>query len=132
PGGADRLLDLLRGRFADQQVVLAAEMTDDRLVHLVTADADAAGVDDVREREHGDFGRATADIDDHAAGRLRDRQARADGGGDRFGDEDRLARAGREDRVANRPLLDGRGAIGDADDDDGLGYPGARMHLADE
>ena len=39
-GDADFLLDPFGGRFADQQIVVAADVADDRLVHLVAADAD--------------------------------------------------------------------------------------------
>jgi hypothetical protein len=38
-GDADFLLDPLGGGFADQQIVVAADIRDDRFVHLVAADA---------------------------------------------------------------------------------------------
>ena len=75
-GGADLELDLLGGLLADQQLVLALGVVDDRLVELVAADADRLRDDDPAERDHGDLAGAAADVDDHRAGRLADRQAR--------------------------------------------------------
>ena len=69
-GGADFLLDALGRSFADQQVLVAADIGDDRFVHLVAAHAHRARIDDAAERKHGDFRRAAADIDDHGARRL--------------------------------------------------------------
>ena len=47
-GGADLDLDAFRSALADQQVVLALDVVEDRVVHLVAADAHAVGVDDAR------------------------------------------------------------------------------------
>src|SRR5207237_9914032 len=77
-GRADLLLDALGAAFADQEVMVAADIRDDRLVHLVAADPHRAGIDDAAEREDRDLGRAAADIDDHRAGRLGHGQAGAD------------------------------------------------------
>jgi hypothetical protein len=66
-GVADLDLDALGGLLADQQVVLALHVLDDRLVHLVAADADDLRVDDAGEGDHGDLGGAAADVDDHVA-----------------------------------------------------------------
>ncbi|MES2090283.1 MAG: Clp protease N-terminal domain-containing protein [Pseudomonadota bacterium] len=49
-GGADFLLDFFGGGFADEQVGVAADVGDDRLVHLVAADAHRARIDDAAER----------------------------------------------------------------------------------
>jgi hypothetical protein len=76
--------------------MLAAQVADDRLVHPVAAHADRPGIDDVAQRQHRNLGRAAADVDDHVAGRVGDRHARADGGGDGLGDEPGAARAGRQ------------------------------------
>src|SRR5579862_8253891 len=46
---ADFELDLLRGLLADQQLVLAFDVVDDRLVHLVAADTQALADDDAAE-----------------------------------------------------------------------------------
>ena len=47
-GGADLELDLLGGLLADQELVLALDVVDDRLVHLVAADAQRLRDDDAR------------------------------------------------------------------------------------
>ena len=73
-GGADLLLDHLGGALADEEVVLALDVLDDRFVHLVARDADRLREHDARERDHRDFGGAAADIDDHVAGRFGNRQ----------------------------------------------------------
>jgi hypothetical protein len=116
-GGADLDLDALGGALADQQVVLALDVLDDRLVELVAADADRLAGDDAGERDHGDLGGAAADVDDHVAAGLGDRQAGADRRGHRLLDEEHLAGAGGQRRVADRPLLDLGDALGHADDD---------------
>ena len=92
-------------RFADQQVMVAADIGDDRLVHLVAADAHRARIDDAAERQHRHFGGAAADIDDHRAGGLGDRQAGADRRRHRLLDQEDAAGAGR-----HRPIPGSRGA----------------------
>src|SRR5438309_173873 len=54
-GGAERHLDLLGPPLAHEQVVVLADVLDDRLVHLVAGDAHRLRVDDARERDHGDL-----------------------------------------------------------------------------
>ena len=115
-GAADLELDLLGGLLADQQLVLGLDVADDRLVHLVAADAEGLGDDDAAEADHGHFGRAAADVDDHVPGGLGDREARADRGGHRLLDQVGLARAGAECRLLDRALLDAGDAGGHADD----------------
>jgi hypothetical protein len=90
---------------------------DDRLVHLVAADAHRAGVHDARERDDRDLGGAPADVDDHVAGRLGDGQAGADGRGDGLLDQVDLARTGDLRRLLDRALLDLGDAERHADDD---------------
>ncbi len=131
PRRADLELDLLGGLLADQQLVLALDVVDDRLVHLVAADAEALGDDDAAERDHGDLGRAAADVDDHVPGRLGDRQAGADRGGHRLLDQVRLARAGGERRLLDGPPLDAGDAGRDADDDARV-REAVLVHLLDE
>ena len=79
-GGAELHLDLLCGALADEEVVLALDIGNDRFVHLVAGHADGAGVDDAGEGDDGDVGGAAADVDDHISARLGDGQAGADGG----------------------------------------------------
>jgi hypothetical protein len=64
-GRGNGLLDALSRAFADQQIMVAADVADDRLVHLVAADPDGARIDDAAERQDGNFRRAAADIDHH-------------------------------------------------------------------
>ena len=61
--GADLDLDLLGGPLADEQVVRLARVLDDRLVELVAGDAHRLAVDDARQRDDRDVGRAAADVD---------------------------------------------------------------------
>src|SRR5436309_10070450 len=118
-GRADGDLDQLGGPLADEQVVLPLDVLDDRLVHLVAADADRLGEHDARERDHGDLGGAAADVDHHVARRLGDGKPRADRGRHRLLDEVDLARAGGFGGLAHGSLLDLRDAERHADDDPG-------------
>src|SRR5712691_11279103 len=106
PGRADLELDLLGGLLADEQLVLALDVIDDRLVHLVAADAQRLRDDDPAQRDDGDLGGAAADVDDHVPGRLRDGQPGPDRGRHRLLDQVGLARAGAERRLLDRALLD--------------------------
>ena len=94
-----------------------AGVGDDLLVHLVAGGADRVALDDAAEGDDGDLGRAAADVDDHAAGRLHDRQAGADRCRHRLFDQVGLAGAGVEGGVVDGALLDLGDAAGDADDD---------------
>ena len=96
-------------------------VVDDRLVELVAADPDRLRDDDAAERDHRHLGGAAADVDDHRAGRLGDRQAGADRRRHRLLDQVGLAGAGREAGLLDRPLLDPGDAGGDADDDPRVG-----------
>src|SRR5262249_49854706 len=116
-GGADLELDLLGRLLADEQLVLGLDVLDDRLVHLVAADAHALADDDAAERDDGDLGGAAPDVDDHVPGRLGDWQAGADRGGHRLLDQVGLAGAGAEGGLLDRALLDAGDPGGDADDD---------------
>ena len=113
---ADLELDLLGRLLADEELVLLLDVGDDRVVHLVAADAQRLRDDDAAERDHRDLGRAAADVDDHVPGRLADRQAGADRGGHRLLDQVGLAGTGGERRVLDGALLDARHPRGDADD----------------
>ncbi len=92
-GIADLNLDALRGLLADRQVVLSLEVGGDGVVHLVSPDANTLGIDDSRERDDGDLGRASPDVYDHVAARLGDREPRANRGGHGLFDQIDLARS---------------------------------------
>ena len=74
--GADGELDRLGALRADRHPVLEPDVVRDRVVEVVAADAQRARDDEAAERDHGDLGRAAADVDDHAPDRLGDRRAR--------------------------------------------------------
>ena len=114
-GGADLELDLLGRLLADHELVLALDVADDRLVELVAADADRLGHDDAAERDHGDLAGAAADVHDHVARGLADREAGADRGSHRLLDQIGVAGAGGEAGLLDRALLDPGHAGGHAD-----------------
>src|SRR5215210_8709307 len=120
-GGTDLELDLLGGLLTHEQLVLGLDVADDRLVHLVPADAERLADDDAAEADHGDLGGAAADVHDHVPGRLGDGEPGTDRGGHRLLDQVRLARTRRERRLLDRALLDARDPGGDADDDARMG-----------
>ena len=112
-GAADGDLDLLGRLLADDEVVTAADVGDDRFVDAVAGHADRFADDDAVERDDGGLGAAAADVDDHVAARGADRDARADGGRERLGNEVRgLAGARLLGGVADGALLDARDAGG--------------------
>ena len=115
------LLDLFGRALADQQVMDLAGVGDDVLVHLVAGHADGGADDDAAERDDGDLGRPTADVDDHAAGGLHHRQAGADRGRHRLLDQVAAARAGVQGGIVDGALFDFGDAAGDADDHARLG-----------
>src|SRR6185312_5109162 len=128
---ADLELQLLGRLLADQQLVLFLGVVDDRLVHLVPADADRLRDDDPAERDHGDLGGAAADVDDHRAGRLAHRQPGADRRGHRLLDQVGGAGSGRQARLLDGALLDAGHARGHAHDDARVG-PAVLVDLLDE
>src|SRR5439155_8562897 len=91
-GGTDRELDLLRRPLADRDAVLPAYVRLDRGVDVERSDPERLERDNASERDHGDLGRAAADVDDHVAHRLVDGKAGADRGGHRLFEEVRLSR----------------------------------------
>ena len=130
-GGADLELDLLGRLLPDQELVLLLDVVDDRLVHLVAADAERLRDDDAAERDHGDLGGAAADVDDHVPGRLGDGQPGADRGGHRLLDQVGVAGARGERRLLDRALLDAGHAGGHAHDDARV-REAVLVHLLDE
>ncbi len=131
-GGADVLLDPLGRGFADQQVVVTAHEIGDGFVHLVATNADRLGIDDTRQRQHSDFGRAAADIDDHRACRFVDRQTGADSSGHGLVEQADAARRSVQARIVDGAALDRGGARRHADDDLRVDETLAVMDLADE
>ena len=91
-GRADGQLDLLGRALADGDAVLAAHVGLDGGVDVEAADPDGLQGDDAAEGDHRRLGGATADVDDHVAERLVDRQAGADGRGHGLLDEVRPPR----------------------------------------
>src|SRR5467141_3475190 len=131
-GVADAHLDQLGGTLADQQVVLALDVLDDRFIHLVAAHADALGVHDARERDHCDVAGPAADVHDHVSGRLGDRQPGADRRGHRLLDQVDLARSGALRGLAHGAALHFGDAGRDPDDDAWLHQGGPVVRRADE
>ncbi len=115
-GGAGLDFDLLSRPLTDEHVVHLSRIAGDLLVHLVAGYADGGGDDDSAHGDHGDFGGATPDVDDHGASGLHDRQAGPDCGGHRLLYQVGGARASVEGGFVNRPLLHlryaGRNAYG--------------------
>ncbi len=130
-GRADLELDLLCCLLPDQQLVLALDVIDDRLVHLVAAHAQRLRDDDPAQGDDGDLGRAAADVDNHVSRRLRDRKSRADRGGHRLLDQVRLSRARAERCLFHRTLLHACDAGRNADDDARM-CKAVLVHLLDE
>ena len=77
-GRPDLELGFFCSTVTDRKIVSTAHVVDDRLVDLVSGDAYGAACHDSAKRNHRNFRRAAADIDDHRARRLRDRQSCAD------------------------------------------------------
>ena len=114
---ADRHLDLFCGSLAQCERVFLLDVGDDRFVEFIAADPDALAGDDATEGDHRDLGGAAADVDDHVAGRLADRQAGADRRRHRLLDDENLAGTGVVGRFLDRPLLDAGHPTGDTHDD---------------
>ncbi len=132
-GRTDALLDGLGRGLADQHAVVAADVADDGLVELVAAHADAALVHHAAQGDHADFRRAAADIHDHGARGLGDRQAGADAGGHGFLDEIDGGGARGLGRILDGAALHLGGAAGHADDDArARREQRARVHHLDE
>ena len=125
-------LDLFGRALADPQVVFAFDPVANRLVELVAADPERARDDDPVERDHRDFGRAAANVDDHIAGRIGHGHASANRGGQRLADQVGSAGSRIERRVANRASFDAGDASGHADHDLGANQREAAAGLIDE
>ena len=132
PRGADFDLDFFRRPFADENVVLPADITDDGFVELVTRHLDGFGDDHAAEGQHRDVGGAAADVNDHMTVGRGDIDARTDGGSHRFLDEVGAlgARLGRS--VHNGAFFHFGDAGGNADDDAGLEDDGTAARALDK
>ena len=106
PGRSDGHLELLSRPVAQEEVVFLLHPVDDCLVDLVSGDANALGDHDPAKADHGDLGGATADVDNHRAARLVDRQVDSDAGSHRLFD-----RVGPASTGVIGGLFDGRGAL---------------------
>ena len=131
-GRTHLFLDPLRAPLARQQVMSAAHVGDNALVHLVAAHAYGARIDDATQREHRDIGGAPADVDHHRAGRLHHGKFGPDGGCHRLLDHEDAPRAGALGRLPDRTAFHGRGAGRHADDDLRAREAAPLAHLADE
>ena len=129
---ADLDLDGLGGTLANEQVVGLLDVVDDRFIHLVAGHAHGLAVDDSGQRDHGDIGRAAADVDHHVARGLLDGQAGADGGRHRFLDQVHFTGLGAVGAVLHRALLDLRNFRRHADDDSRPHPHRAVVRLLDE
>ena len=83
-------------------------------------------------RQHGDIGRAAADVEHHGAARLADRQPGAERGRHRLGDEIDLARAERDGGVVDGAALDRRRLRRHADEDARAAEAEHRLGALDE
>jgi hypothetical protein len=127
-GGADLLLDPLGAAFSDEEIMVAANVGNDRLVHLVAADPNRSAIDEAAKRQYRHLGRPASDIDDHRAGWLGHRKTGTDACCHRKG----LPCARTFSRFPDRaPLHRGR-ARGYTDDDLRRGEAAAVERLADE
>src|SRR5690606_30859014 len=130
---ADFHLDALRGGFAGQGAVIAPHIVDDRVVEAITAATRGLRVDAPMERNHGDFGGAASDIQNHRTAGLTDRNAGTDRRRHRFLDQENVARAGALRRLLDGATLDLGGAAWHTYQNPGARSEHARaMHLANE
>ena len=131
-GVADGGLDDFGGPLADQQVVLALDVLDDGLVHLVAGHPHGPAVDDAGQGDDRHLGRAAADVDDHVAGRFGDRKPGADRRGHGLFDQEDLPRPGRLRGFAHRALLHLGDPRRNGDDDARPDEGPPVVHLVDE
>jgi hypothetical protein len=129
--GAGLDLDALGTRLADRQVVAATHVADDRLVHGVAGTAQRLRGQDVAAPQHGDVGRAAADVDHHG-GSGPEHELGAERGRHRLGDEKDLARAERHRGVVDGFALDLRSSGRHADQDARAAEAQAALRALDE
>ena len=106
-GRADATLDLLGRALADGDAVLRRTHVGlDRGVDVEGSHPNALQCDGTTEGDERGLGRAAADVDDHVANRLVDRQVGTDGRGHRLLDELGIGSTGAARRVGDRATLD--------------------------
>ena len=105
-GRTDGDLDLFGRALADGDAVLAAHVVLDRGVDVERADPHRLERDDPAEADDRRLARATADVDDHVADRLVDRQVGADRSRHRLLDEVGVGGAGAAGGVGDGATLD--------------------------
>src|SRR6516225_8665261 len=91
-GGTYSDFDQLGGALTNQQIVFALDVLDYRFVHFVAGHTYRAGENDACQRNYGDFGGPSADIDNHVSGRFGDWQAGTNRRGHWLLDQVNLAR----------------------------------------
>ena len=116
----------------DQQVILALDVLDNRLVHLVATDTDRFRVNDAGQGNNRHLGGAAADIDDHVAACLGNRKPGADCSRHRLFNKVDLAGAGRFGRFLDRPLFHLGNARRNADNNAGTDKGLAVVDLVNE
>src|SRR5690606_7463160 len=131
-GSANLYLDRFRCRLTNAEVVFAANVGDDRLVQFQAANSSTFGADDVVHREHCCFGDATADIDDHISGRRADGKPCANGGCQRFPDQERFTCASLQRCFVDGAFFHTGHAVGDRNHDGGFEEADAPRDLAEE
>src|SRR5262245_32807875 len=112
-GAAEFDLDALGGARADQQAVVLFDHVDQRDVHVVAAESQRAGEDQVVVNHRGDGGRARADVDDEGRALVVWVDAGAEDRHVTFVDEMYVGDAGLFGRVAQRVTFDVAGVGGD-------------------
>src|SRR5690606_29681548 len=114
--------------------MLGTHVLDDIFIQFIACNANPAADDDAAKREQRHFGRAAADVDDHASARFLNRQSSADRSSYRLFDEIHLARACADRGVVNSAFFDFGYAAGDANHHarTGNGNPRLLVRLADE
>ena len=125
------LFQFLGGALADGDAVLVAHMLEDLLIVVVAGHPHAGGLDLAAQAQHGDVGGAAADVDDHAAVRLGDVDAGAEGGGDGLVDEVHLTGTGGHHGLHHGVALNAGDGGGHAHGHPGLDHMGA-VHLLDK
>ena len=131
-GSADILLDTFGTGLTHQKIMIAPDIGDNGLIHLVAAHAHGTRINDTAQGQQRHLGGATAHIHYHGSRGFSHRQAGADGRRHRFLDQENLARARGLGRFLNGAALHRRGARRHADDDLRTGETAPFMSHADE
>ena len=116
------------GALADGDAVFVADVLENLLIIVVTGHAHTGGLDLAAKAQHGDIRGAAADINDHAAVRLGDVDAGAEGGGDGLVDQVHLTGTGGHHGLHHGIALNAGDGSGHTDSHPGLDHVGA-VHL---